>query len=98
MSNKPNKMQMLQQMLEASTGKEPKRPNPPPPDERPVSPSRTPSRAGQVNLTVWLDADFKTNLRLVQARKGSSAKLQDIVTEALNDLFVKYDVPTVSGE
>jgi hypothetical protein len=92
------KMQTLQQALNTSTGKEAKPPNPPPADERPVSLSRAPSRARQMNLTVWLDPDFKTNLRLVQARKGSSAKLQDIVTEALNDLFVKYDVPTVRGD
>ena len=33
----------------------------------------------------------KASLRLVQARRGGT--LQDILAEALNDLFVKYGVP-----
>jgi hypothetical protein len=33
---------------------------------------------------------------LIQARNGAS--LQTLVAEALNDLFVKYNVPTVKEE
>ena len=39
--------------------------------------------------------DFKTSLRLVQAAKGPSSTLQDILAEALNDLFAKYNVPAI---
>jgi hypothetical protein len=51
-----------------------------------------------VNISAWLNADFKSGLRLVQARKGGSAALQDLMAEALNDLFTKYNVPTVRQE
>ena len=61
-------------------------------------PARQPSRAGQVNISAWMDANFKASLRLVQARKGGSASLQDLMAEALNDLFTKYDVPTIRHE
>ena len=49
-----------------------------------TSASRVPARAV-----------IKVSLRLVQARKGPSSTLQDIMAEALNDLFAKYDVPAV---
>ncbi len=55
-----------------------------------------PSRAGKVNITAYLSPDYKSNLRLVQARTGHT--LQTLVAEALNDLFQKYDVPTITGE
>ena len=64
----------------------------------PLSLTRQPSRAGQVNISAWLNADFKNGLRLVQARKGANSTLQDLMAEALNDLFTKYNVPTVRQE
>jgi len=92
-----SKMQSLQQALNSSAGKtakgappEPVKGTPPP-----AAGGRQPSRVGQVNVSAWLDPHFKSSLRLVQARKGPSASLQDIMAEALNDLFTKYDVPTV---
>jgi hypothetical protein len=98
MSNKSNKMQTLQQALSASTGKAPARVQPPESDHAPAKTPRSGGRARHINLTVWLAADFKSNLRLVQARKGPSATFQALLAEALNDLFIKYDVPTVEGE
>jgi hypothetical protein len=87
----------LQRALSTSSGKtaavaerEPANVNPPA--------ARQPSRAGQVNISAWMDANFKASLRLVQARKGGSASLQDLMAEALNDLFTKYDVPTIRHE
>jgi hypothetical protein len=38
---------------------------------------------------------FKSSLRLIQAAKGPSCQLQDLMAEAFNDLFDKYNVPTV---
>ncbi len=55
-----------------------------------------PSREGKVNITAYLVPDYKASLRLIQARTGKS--LQTLISEALNDLFTKYDVPTVRGD
>lgn len=49
------------------------------------------SRVGKVNVTGYFPPEVKTSLRLVQARRAGT--LQDILAEALNDLFAKYDVP-----
>ena len=55
-----------------------------------------PSRSGKTNITAYLSPDYKSNLRLIQARTGQS--LQTIVAEALNDLFQKYDVPAINSK
>ena len=59
---------------------------------------RPPSRAGQVNISSWLSKDFKKSLRLVQAKRSENATIQDLMAEALNDLFSKYNVPTVNQD
>ncbi len=61
------------------------------------------SREGKEFTGAWLKADFGTGLRLVQigkrkGEKGGKVYLDDLIAEALNDLFQKYDVPTVSHE
>jgi hypothetical protein len=64
-----------------------------------TSPSRSykaPSRVGKTNLTAYLSEDYKRNMRLIQAKTGRS--LQALIAEALNDLFEKYDVPTIDRE
>lgn len=55
--------------------------------------TRQANRQGKVNLAAWLHPDFKQSVRLVQARRPGS--IQDLMEEALNDLFAKYDVPQV---
>ena len=55
-----------------------------------------PSREGKTNITAYLSPDYKSSLRLIQARTSKS--LQTLIAESLNDLFVKYDVPTVRGD
>lgn len=55
-----------------------------------------PSREGKTNITAYLSQDYKRNLRLIQAKAGHS--LQTLIAEALNDLFAKYDVPTIGHE
>ncbi len=55
--------------------------------------SRPSSRAGQSNVSAYLHPDYQTSLRLVHARTGR--KKQDLIAEALNDLFAKYDVPQI---
>lgn len=56
------------------------------------------SREGKENLSVWLHPDFKKSLRLAQLRKEGKVYLDDLMAEALNDFFRKYDVPTVTHE
>jgi len=98
-----SKMQNLQKALKQSTGKpapaaEPAATNPPQLLPASTATPKPPSRAGQVNISAWLHADFKSSLRLVQGRKGKDAALQTLMAEALNDLFTKYDVPTIRHE
>jgi hypothetical protein len=57
---------------------------------------KAPSREGKTNITAYLSPDYKGSLRLIQARTNKS--LQALMAEALNDLFVKYDVPTIAHE
>ena len=59
---------------------------------------KTGSRSGKIHVGAWLPPEFKTSLRMVQIKtaKDGERGFQDLVAEALNDLFAKYDVPTVS--
>jgi hypothetical protein len=57
---------------------------------------KAPSREGKTNITAYLSPDYKASLRLIQARSNRS--LQALLAEALNDLFAKYDVPTIGRE
>jgi hypothetical protein len=66
---------------------------PEPVKETPTAGYMAPSREGKTNITAYLSPDYKSSLRLIQARTGKS--LQTLVAESLNDLFGKYDVPTV---
>lgn len=59
----------------------------------PQGASRQANRVGRVNIAAWLHPDFKSSLRLVQARRSGS--IQEILEEALNDIFAKYNVPQV---
>lgn len=49
-------------------------------------------RAGRVNVTGYFDPAVKTSFRLIQARYPERTQ-QDLLAEALNDLFAKYNVP-----
>ena len=54
--------------------------------------SAKPYRAGRVNVTGYFDPDVKKSIRLIQA-KHPDRTVQDLLAEALNDLFAKYNVP-----
>jgi hypothetical protein len=58
--------------------------------------ARQANRQGKVNVAAWLHPDFKASLRMIQARRPGS--IQDLLEEALNDLFGKYDVPQVTKD
>jgi len=99
-----SKMSGLEQALKDRSGKaSPDKPAPKaelPATPKPAAKAKTPSREGKEYTGAWLNPDFGTSLRMVQLRrrKGADGKkiyLDDLIAEALNDLFLKYDVPTV---
>ena len=49
------------------------------------------SRDGKINVSAYFPPEVKSSLRLVQAKRGG--KVQDLLAEALNLLFAKYNVP-----
>jgi hypothetical protein len=54
------------------------------------------TRAGKIAMTFHLPEDFKRSLRLVQAHRSNGCTFEQLAAEAFNDLFSKYNVPTVS--
>jgi hypothetical protein len=55
------------------------------------------SRAGKKNIAAWLPKEFMQSIRLVQAKRADDdPSLQDLMAEAFNELFTKYNVPTVA--
>jgi len=84
-------------LLKSATGKEPdssvavmEREEVKAPAENKPSKSKI-SKTGKVNVTGYFDPDVKSSLRLIQAKTGKT--IQDILAEALNDVFAKYKVP-----
>lgn len=49
-------------------------------------------RAGRVNITGYFDPAVKVSIRMIQT-KHPERTTQDLLAEALNDLFAKYNVP-----
>jgi hypothetical protein len=48
-------------------------------------------------VSAWLPIEARSSFRLIQA-KHPDKLIQDLVTEAMNDLFAKYSVPqTATG-
>lgn len=50
------------------------------------------SRAGKVMVSGWLPIEARASLRLILAHHPDKL-MQDLVGEAFNDLFAKYNVP-----
>jgi hypothetical protein len=59
---------------------------------RPTS-TKAPSREGTIHIGAYLHPDFKTSLRLVQARTGKD--IQSLLADALNELFRAHNAPVV---
>jgi hypothetical protein len=92
-------MATLQSGLEAASGK-PRtlRPAPAltPVTEQPPgesTPKPVNGRAGQIHLGAWVNADYGKSLMLAQVKTGR--KKHELIREAYNDLFAKYDVPVI---
>lgn len=55
-------------------------------------PRKETTRQGRVMVSGWLPMAARSSFRLIQA-KHPEKLMQDLVTEAMNDLFAKYNVP-----
>jgi hypothetical protein len=60
--------------------------------ERPTTLYKQPSRQGKVNVTGYFAPAVKSSFRMIQSAYPDKT-IQDLLTEALNDLFAKYNVP-----
>jgi hypothetical protein len=73
---------------------------PRPTEKRPAAVSRAatprPDRAKKTNITGYFSQEVKSSMRLVQAKRGGS--IQELLAEALNDLFRKYGVAATAPE
>ena len=58
----------------------------------PIGPYKQPSRTGKVNVTGYFAPAVKSSFRMIQT-KHPEMTMQDLLAEALNDLFAKYNVP-----
>jgi hypothetical protein len=53
---------------------------------------KQPSRVGKTNITGYFVPEVKSSFRMIQT-KHPEKTIQDLLGEALNDLFAKYNVP-----
>jgi hypothetical protein len=58
----------------------------------PAATRREPTRAGKIMVSGWLPLEARASLRLILAHHPDKL-MQDLVIEAFNDLFAKYNVP-----
>jgi hypothetical protein len=86
-----SKMADIQRQLERTSGRAPDALDGREPPRR--TSTEAPSREGKIHIGAYLHPDFKTSLRLVQARTGKD--LQGLLADALNELFRFYNVPVV---
>ena len=63
-----------------------------PEKDAPASTYKQPSRTGKVNVTGYFAPSVKSSFRMIQT-KHPEKTIQNLLTEALNDLFAKYNVP-----
>jgi hypothetical protein len=88
-----SKMADIQRQLERATGRAPVAARQSVSATMEPMTTKAPSREGKIHIGAYLDPDFKTSLRLVQARTGKN--IQALLAEALNDLFRSHSAPVV---
>lgn len=75
-------------------------PENPPPSRRPDNPHYRPSRQGMENLTGYFPPAVKNQMLelSIERRKAMAHKvtIQDLLAEAINDLFAKYGKPEIA--
>ena len=57
--------------------------------------TKAPSRERKIHIGAYLHPDFKTSLRLVQARTGKD--IQTLLAGALNELFRTHNAPVIDN-
>lgn len=82
---------------QAATGKAAPEPAPRQPSAAEEGARATPGRTpGEVNISAYFPPEMKAQLRIVQAKTGKNVK--QLLGEALNDIFLKYNVAAVYHE
>ncbi len=54
--------------------------------------SKEHSRTGKVMISAYMPKEVRASFRLIQAQHPEK-QIQDLMAEAFNDLFAKYNVP-----
>ena len=85
-----SKMADIQRQLERATGRTTAAVHPAPAT---ATTAKVPSREGRIHIGAYLHPDFKTSLRLVQARTGKD--IQTLLAGALNELFRAHNAPVI---
>jgi hypothetical protein len=68
-----------------------------PPEPRAQSKNSTAKgRDGKIHIGAYLDPAFRKSLRMVQAQTDSD--MQELLAQALNDLFRKHNVPVIGQD
>jgi hypothetical protein len=70
---------------------------PPPARDEPAPPRDPhfrPGRAGKTNITGYFPTEVKKQLRILAAERDTT--IQDLMAEALNDLFAKHGKPEIA--
>jgi len=57
-----------------------------------VASNKNTSRTGKVMISAYMPKEVRSSFHLIQA-KLPERQLQDLMAEAFNDLFAKYNVP-----
>jgi hypothetical protein len=86
--NKPNRLQNA--LKEKAKGPEPEVKTVVASHEKAVS--KNTSRVGKVMISAYMPKEVRGSFRLIQAQHPDK-QMQDLMAEALNDLFAKYNVP-----
>jgi hypothetical protein len=83
---KPQPNKLAEALKHKAQGTEAPGVAPPAPTEKETT------RRGKVMVSGWLPIEARSSFRLIQA-KHPEKRMQDLVEEAINDLFAKYNVP-----
>jgi hypothetical protein len=62
--------------------------------DAPAEPAPRPDRAGRLPMPFWTTAAAKRQLRMMAAEADTTQ--QDLMTQALNDLFRKHGKPPIA--
>ena len=73
---------------------EPAREGPPPSNSRNLSPHYRPSRDGKATVSGYYPREVRKQLRGMAAEHETT--IEDLLAEALNDLFAKYKKPELA--